>query len=92
MTHIRTILALLFISVALVACGKKVNEVSIETNMTEKAVVDLLGKPDYSQTRTLGELTYTHNEWTDKTGTLSVQFHNGKAQYSQFVAPQDQDR
>lgn len=91
MISIRTILASLFIIACLVACGKKVNEVTIETNMTEKAVVDLLGKPDYTQTQTLGELTVIHNEWTDQTGKLSVQFHNGKAQYSQFIAPQNQD-
>lgn len=57
----------------------------IEVGMSEQAVTDLLGAPTLVQTRTIDALTATHSEWTDAAGTTSVQFQNGKVQFSQFT-------
>tara|TARA_R110001606_G_scaffold395213_2_gene567142 strand:+ start:37174 stop:37518 length:345 start_codon:yes stop_codon:yes gene_type:complete len=57
----------------------------IEAGMLEQAVTDLLGAPTFVQTRTLDSLTITHSEWTDESGTTTVQFQNGKVQFSQFT-------
>lgn len=57
----------------------------IEVGMSEQAVTDLLGAPTLVQTRTIDALTATHSEWTDAVGTTSVQFQNGKVQFSQFT-------
>ena len=96
MSHSRLILALLFIGSILIACGDSgapqsesgatsaANTTQIKTGMSVQAVTDLLGEPNISQTRTIDDLTIVHNEWTDDAGTLSVQFQNGKAQYSQY--------
>jgi len=54
--------------------------------MSEKAAADLFGEASFSQTKSIDELTITHTEWANAEGTTSVQFHNGKAVYSQFVA------
>jgi len=58
---------------------------SIETGMSEQAVTDLLGKPTLTQTHTLDTLSLTHSEWTDESGTASVQFQNGEVTFSQFT-------
>jgi hypothetical protein len=63
-----------------------VSESNVEVGMTEQAVADLLGEKSFSQTRTIDALTITHTEWTNAEGTTSVQFQNGKAVFSQFVA------
>mgnify|MGYP003669164976 CR=1 FL=1 len=62
-----------------------VSTTKIEAGMSEKAVTDLLGAPAFIQTRTIDTLTITHSEWTDEAGTTSVQFQNGKVQFSQFT-------
>ena len=103
MSHSRLIITALFISSLLVACGdsdapKTTNNaasssatttstVQIKTGMSIQAVTDLLGEPNISQTRKIDDLTIVHNEWVDSSGTLSVQFQNGKAQYHQFIPP-----
>lgn len=63
-----------------------VNSTTVETGMSEQAATELLGEASFSQTNTIDELTILHTEWTTDAGTTSVQFHNGKAVYSQFVA------
>jgi outer membrane murein-binding lipoprotein Lpp len=68
------------------AATAPVNDSKVEVGMTEQAVADLLGEKSFSQTRTLDALTITHTEWTNVEGTTSVQFQNGKAVFSQFVA------
>jgi tellurite resistance protein len=68
------------------AATAPVNDSKVEVGMTEQAVADLLGQKSFSQTRTLDALTITHTEWTNAEGTTSVQFQNGKAVFSQFVA------
>jgi hypothetical protein len=62
------------------------SDAEITAGMTEQAVAALLGEASYTQTRSIDALTVTHSEWTDESGTRSVQFHNSKAQYSQFMA------
>ena len=57
----------------------------IEAGMSEQAATDLLGAPTIIQTRTLDSLTITHSEWKDESGTTSIQFQNGKVQFSQFT-------
>ena len=58
----------------------------IETGMSEQAAADLLGEASFSQITSIDTLTITHTEWTNDKGTTSIQFHNGKAVYNQFVA------
>ncbi len=61
-----------------------------ETNsvegMTEEDAVAKWGEPDVTQTRTIDALTITHHEWHGDDGITSVQFQNGVAQFSQFIA------
>lgn len=70
------------------AATAPVSGTKVEVGMTEAAVAELLGETSFSQTRTLDALTITHTEWTNAEGTTSVQFQNGKAVFSQFVAAQ----
>jgi len=56
----------------------------IETDMSEQAVTDLLGAPTLTQTHSLDSMAITHSEWTNETGTVSVQFINGKVTFNQF--------
>ena len=58
----------------------------IETGMSEQAAADLLGEASFSQITSIDALTITYTEWTNDKGTTSIQFHNGKAVYNQFVA------
>lgn len=62
------------------------SDAKIEAGMTEKAVADLLGTPQSTQTRTIDALTITHTEWADKSGTVSIQFINGEVKFSHFFA------
>jgi len=57
----------------------------IEAGMTEQAVTDLLGSPTLTQTHTLDSMTITHSEWTNETGTSSVQFIDGIVTFNQFT-------
>jgi hypothetical protein len=57
----------------------------IEAGMTKQAVTDLLGTPTLSQTHTLDSLTMMHSEWTNETGTASVQFIDGIVTFNQFT-------
>jgi hypothetical protein len=57
----------------------------IEAGMTQQAVTDLLGTPTLSQTHTLDSLTMMHSEWTNETGTASVQFIDGIVTFNQFT-------
>lgn len=68
-----------------VATDTTLSAQKIDADMSEQAVTDLLGTPTLTQTRTLDSLTLTHSEWTDESGTTSVQFQNGKVQFSQFT-------
>lgn len=67
------------------------SDAKIEVGTSKQAMADLLGSPTISQTHTIDSLTVTHSEWTDESGTLSVQFHNDKAQFHQFIASPSQD-
>lgn len=58
---------------------------NVEAGMLEQTVTDLLGVATIIQTHTLDSLTITHSEWTNESGTTSVQFQNGKVQFSQFT-------
>jgi len=57
----------------------------IEANMSEQAVTDLLGTPTLTQTHTLDSMAITHSEWTNETGTVSIQFINGQVTFNQFT-------
>jgi hypothetical protein len=54
--------------------------------MTEEEAVAKWGEPDLTQSRTIDALTVTHHEWHGEDGITAVQFQNGVAQFSQFVA------
>jgi ABC-type uncharacterized transport system auxiliary subunit len=69
---------------ATTATAVALQNAKIEVGMTEEAVKAILGDPKIIQTRTIDELTITHSEWTDKSGTTSVQFQNGKVMFNQF--------
>ncbi|MDO7710008.1 MAG: outer membrane protein assembly factor BamE, partial [Pseudomonadota bacterium] len=57
----------------------------IEAGMTQQAITDLLGTPTLSQTHTLDSLTMIHSEWTNETGTVSIQFIDGIVTFNQFT-------
>lgn len=57
---------------------------TVEIGMTEKAVANLLGAPQSTQTRTIEALTVTHSEWSDESGTTSIQFINGEVKFHHF--------
>ena len=57
----------------------------VTMGMSEEAVTTQQGAAILSQTNTLDDMTITHSEWTDEKGTLSVQFINGKVQFSQYT-------
>ena len=104
-SYARLILAALIVSSTLVACGDKdavstttsaadtvtVATTEIETGMSEQAAAKLLGAPTLSEINKLDDLIITHSEWADEKGTTSVQFHNGNAVFSQFVAKPVED-
>jgi len=104
-SYARLIFAALIVSSTLVACGDKdaapttssaaetsaVTTTEVETGMSEQAAATLLGAPTFSEISKLDDLTITHSEWTDEKGTTSVQFHNGNAVFSQFVAKSVED-
>ena len=54
--------------------------------MTEEEAVAKWGEPDLTQTHSIDALTITHHEWHGEDGITAVQFQNGVAQFSQFVA------
>jgi hypothetical protein len=54
--------------------------------MTEEEAVAKWGEPDLTQTRSIDALTVTHHEWHGEDGITAVQFQNGVAQFSQFIA------
>ena len=89
LTKLRLILITLFISSIFAACGTP--EVGIETGTAEQAVTEKYGTPSFTQSRTIDALTFTHSEWTNETGTTSVQFHNGEVKYSQFTPAISED-
>ncbi len=67
---------------ALAACGSKVNQANfdkIKSGMTEQEVLDILGKPDETQSR-LGDDTWKRWDWKDdKTGgKILIQFIGGR--------------
>lgn len=54
--------------------------------MTEEEAIAKWGEPDLTQSRTIDTLTVTHHEWHGEDGITAVQFQNGVAQFSQFIA------
>lgn len=63
-----------------------ISATQVEVGMSEQAAADLLGEKSFSETKMLDKLTITHTEWSNAEGITSVQFHDGKAVFSQFVA------
>jgi len=94
LTKSRLIVISILFSSTLIACGEKpesTTSMPIETGMTEQAVSDKLGSPTLTQSRALDALTFTHSEWTNESGTTSVQFQNGSVTFSQFSPAASQD-
>ncbi len=58
---------------------------NIQRGMSEKDVAAILGDATLIQTHTLDELIITHRDWATKSGTISVQFQNGRVQFNQFT-------
>ncbi len=85
-TQIKLFFIALFLGALITACDTKTNDTEIEIGMSEQDIIEMLGEPNLTQSRTIDDLVSTHAEWTDEEGTLSVQFINGKAQYNQFIA------
>ncbi|PHS71439.1 MAG: hypothetical protein COB23_00215 [Methylophaga sp.] len=89
LNNVRYIITALFISIALIACSKEATDVTVETDMSSQQIIEIIGEPTITQAYTLGDLTVTHSEWADKSGTLSVQFQNNQAHFSLFTAPSE---
>ena len=102
LNHIRLMFIALFMGLFLVACGDDsaqqdaAEETATEATttedsnsvvgMTEEEAVAKWGEPDLTQSRTIDALTVTHHEWHGEDGITAVQFQNGVAQFSQFIA------
>lgn len=102
MTKSYPVFIIFLLSFLLIACGENndvttalqvekpqisvLSDAQIEFGMAENVVSDLLGTPQSTQTRTIDALTITHTEWADNSGTVSVQFINGKVKFSHFFA------
>ncbi|MEC9411406.1 MAG: hypothetical protein VX829_01870 [Pseudomonadota bacterium] len=65
--------------------GAVEDETDTIAGMTKEDAIAKWGEPDVTQTHTIDALTVDHLEWHKKDGITSVQFHNGVAQFSQFV-------
>jgi hypothetical protein len=59
---------------------------SITAGQSEEEVTKILGNANFSETHSIDDLTVTHSEWQTADGLVSVQFHNGKVTFHQFIA------
>ncbi|HDZ16341.1 hypothetical protein LCGC14_0612520 [marine sediment metagenome] len=53
--------------------------------MTEEEAITKWGEPELTQTHTIDALTVTFHEWKTEEGTVSIQFYNGEAKFSQLI-------
>ena len=88
-TQVKLLCTALLLAAFLTACGTKTSDAEIEMGMSQQDVIEMMGEPSLSESRTIDDLTATHTEWMDKHGTLSVQFINDAAQFNQFMMAPD---
>ncbi len=65
----------------LMGCGSKVTQENfdkIQTGMTEAEVTAILGNPTESSSVTFGPIGGTTSTWKASSGTITIQFVNGK--------------
>ena len=86
-----TTLALaLTLSLAMIqlGCESRISQKSfqeIETGMTEAEVGKILGEPTQAASVSLGGFSGTTSTWKGDTGTIAVQFMNGKVAMKTFT-------
>ncbi len=76
------------LSLVLAACGSKVNQANfdkIKNGMTQDEVISILGSPTDTSTVKIAGLSGSSAKWTDKQGTITIQFANGKVRFKQFT-------
>ncbi len=61
------------------------DETDTLAGMTKEEAIAKWGEPDVTQSHKIDALTIDHLEWHKKDGITAIQFHNGVAQFSQFV-------
>lgn len=84
--------AALLLCVLLAGCGKSVDRAgydAVETGMSEREVIALLGEPDRSRSITVGGLSGSHFAWDGKGFTVAVQFVDGEVVGKQWIAGDD---
>ena len=82
-----SLVALLAASVLLAACGSKVtaeNFERIQTGMTQKEIVAILGEPAETSAISIAGLSGGMSTWRDGNTVISVQFVNDKVQAKQL--------
>ena len=86
-----TILALaLILSLAMIqlGCECRIDQESfqkIETGMTEAEVGAILGEPTEAASLSVGGFSGTTSTWKGETGTIAIQFINGKVAMMTFT-------
>ena len=82
------LICIVLLSLVVVACGSKVNQVNfnkIQTGMAQKEVNEILGSPTESSSVGIGGFSGTTSKWVSKEGTITVQFLNEKVVAKQFI-------
>ena len=88
---IRRLLLVSALAVLLSACSDSVNRenyASIEADMPESRVMEILGEPDRSRSAQVGDVSGTQHSWEGDGFVISVQFLNGRV-VSKQLTPSD---
>jgi hypothetical protein len=88
------LLLALFFCMTLIACSKisQTNFDKINTNMTMKEVVAILGEPTSSESINIAGISGTSAVWKDKNAEIDIQFLNDKVTVKAFSKPEDGER
>jgi len=81
------ILAVLLLSIILVACGSRINQSNfdkIQNGMTKEEVTAILGSPTETSSINIGGLSGTSSTWKSESGEISIQFVNNRVQAKQY--------
>ena len=84
---VKALIVVILVSFVVAACGSKVNQANfdkITTGMTEEEVKKILGPPTETSSMSIAGFSGTSSKWEGKSGTIVIQFFNGKVQIKEF--------
>lgn len=84
---ITTLLIFMVLGFTLVACSKKVTQSNfekIQTGMSMKEVVGILGEPSSSESFNFAGFAVTSASWKDKKAVINIQFFNDKVKIKSY--------